>query len=606
MKCLLIFPPQWIPFNPHLAPAAIQGILSERGHQVDYADLNIGFYNSVLTPNFIAKSLEGAFNSYNENIARVNSDRAKRENLSEFKADFQRVYLRFKEIEKINANKPFVSHVLSNLPAAVNIIRDKEQFYNPHNLDNALAIVKGATDILSSIYYPSKINFLNVSAQSSYDFEELKSTCSDKGGNIFYTYYEFILPELLKSNPEFIGISLGDYTQLIPALTLAMMLKKMTKAHISIGGNLFGRYTDVLINNPEFFTHFADSIIYNEGEKPLIELMKHLEGNTGRKVKIEDVPNLIYVKDNQVKINKEQEPLKINELAPPDFAHFPLNIYYTPEVIFNIQTSRNCYWKKCTFCTHHHGSKYGIKTVDKVISDIKGLQEKFGAKYFHFVDEAMSPAYLKKLSEKILEEGIDMQFYIYGRLEKEFTPDIFELAFKAGLRLVMWGFESANERIYTLMNKGELTSSEARRKILLDAYNAGVWNHLFIMFAFPSETLEEAKETVDFLRDNRKIASHSTGGKFVLLEDAPILKDPKKYFITKIEKFRSGFSFAHRFETSQGMSDEEFKELEKYKVEQWRMNDLKCRNSWFREKLFLYVCKYGTQNISKMKDEIWL
>jgi len=602
MKCLLIFPPQWIPFNPHLAPAAIQGILSEQGHSVDYADLNISFYNSVLTPNFIGKSIERAFNIYNQNIVNVKKVREQKENLKEFPVDFQRIYLRFKELEKINANKQFVSETISNLPAAVNIVRDKEQFYNPYNADKAFTVIKNATDILSSLYYPSKINFLNITAQSSYDIEELKFTCADKEGNLFYTYYEMILPQLLKSNPEFIGISLGDYTQLIPALTLAMMLKKMTKAHVSIGGNLFGRYTDVLINNPEFFSLFADSIIYNEGEKPISELVKQLEG----KVKIEDVPNLIYVKDNQVKINKEQEPMKISELPQPDFTHFPLNLYYTPEVIFNIQTSRNCYWKKCTFCTHHHGSKYGIKTVDKVINDIKRLQEKFNAKYFHFVDEAMSPAYLKKLSEKIIEEGIDMKFYIYGRLEKEFTSDIFELAYKAGLRLVMWGFESANERIYTLMNKGELTSSESRRKILLDAYNAGVWNHLFIMFAFPSESLEEAKETVDFLRDNRNIASHSTGGKFVLLEDAPILKNLKKYYITKVEKFRSGFSFAHKFETSRGMSDEEFKELEKYKVEQWRMNELKCRNSWFREKLFLYVCKYGTQNITKMKDEIWL
>lgn len=602
MKCLLIFPPQWVPFNPHLAPAAIQGILSEHGHQVDYADLNIGFYNSVLSPSFIAKSIERAFDTYNKNIAQIKEIRAQKETLREFPKEFQNIYLRFKELEKLNENKKFVSNVMSNLPAAVNIIKDKEQFYNPHNADQAFAVMNSATNILSSVYYPSKVNFLNITAQSSYDINELKSTCADRDGNIFYTYYEMILPELTKSNPEFIGISLGDYTQLIPALTLAMMLKKVTKAHISIGGNLFGRYTDVLINNPEFFNLFADSIMYNEGERPVLELMKHLEG----KLKIEDVPNLIYLKDNQVQVNKEKEPLKISELAEPDFRHFPLNLYYTPEVIFNIQTSRNCYWKKCTFCTHHHGSKYGIKTVDKVISDIKSLQSKFGAKYFHFVDEAMGPAYLKKLSEKIIEEKIDMKFYIYGRLEKEFTPEIFELAFKAGLRLIMWGFESANERIYTLMNKGELTSSEARRKILSDAYNAGVWNHLFIMFAFPSESLEEAKETVDFLRDNRAIASHSTGGKFVLLEDAPILKDLKKYYITKVEKFRSGFSFAHKFETSRGMSPEEFAELELYKAEQWRLKELKFQNSWFREKLFLYVCKYGTQTISKMKDEIWL
>jgi radical SAM superfamily enzyme YgiQ (UPF0313 family) len=591
-----------MPFNPHLAPAAIQEMLKERGHEIEFADLNIGFYNSVMNPNFIKQSIDATFQSYNTNIAKVNEIRAQNPELRAFPKEFQRVFLRFKELEKVNASKKFVNSVLKNLPAAASIVRDKELFYNPEALENAFAILGGAAELLSSLYYPSTVNFLKVSAQSSYDLEELKLTCSDKAGNIFYNYYEAVLQQLLKSEPEFIGLSLGDYTQLIPTLTLAMMLKKVTKAHISIGGNLFGRYTDVLINNPEFFNLFADSIIYNEGERPLIELMEHLEG----KRKIEDVANLIYLKDGKVQSNKEKEPIKIEVLATPDFSGFPLQYYYTPELIYNMQTSRNCYWKKCTFCTHHHGSKYGIKSVNKVVKDIKILQEKYGAKYFHFVDEAMSPAYLKKLSQKILDEGIDMRFYIYGRLEKEFTKDIFELGYKAGLRLVMWGFESANERIYTLMNKGELTSSESRRQILKDAYDSGVWNHLFIMFDFPSETLDEAKETVDFLRDNRNILSHSTGGKFVLLENAPILKDLKKYSISKVEKFRSGFSFAHKFETTQGMSQEQYQELEVYKREQWRINELKYQSSWYREKLFLYVCKYGTEQISQMKEQIWL
>lgn len=185
MKCLLIFPPQWIPFNPHLAPATIQGILSKNGHHVDYADLNIGFYNTVLTPGFITQSIDKAFAIYNQNISQIVKIRSQKKNLKDFPADFQRIYLRFNQIEKINANKQFVSSVISNLPAAVNIIRDKKQFYNPHNSDKAFTVIKNATDILSAIYYPSKVNFLNITAQASYDINELKLNCTDRDGNIF-------------------------------------------------------------------------------------------------------------------------------------------------------------------------------------------------------------------------------------------------------------------------------------------------------------------------------------------------------------------------------------------------------------------------------------
>ena len=70
--------------------------------------------------------------------------------------------------------------------------------------------------------------------------DDLKRDCLDQNGNIFYSYYQSILPELLKINPDFIGISIGDYSQLVGGLTLAKLLKQNSKAHINIGGNLFG------------------------------------------------------------------------------------------------------------------------------------------------------------------------------------------------------------------------------------------------------------------------------------------------------------------------------------------------------------------------------
>ncbi len=601
MKCTLIYPPQWMPFNPHLAPAAIQSILSNNGYGVNFKDLNIEFYKTVLTPEFILGSLNRSANIYQANIKKIIEIRKQKNDLKDFPKDFQNIFYRFSELEKIIKQNEY-NEIAQKLPAALETIKNKKDFYNLHALEKAFKDIEKATDILSSLYYPSRVNFINVVANSYNNINELVFNCIDKEGNIFYHFYERILPDLLKDNPDFIGISLGDYTQLLPALTLSMMLKKHSNAHIAIGGNLFGRYTDTLINNPEFFKLFADSIMYNEGEKPILELLKHLKGE----IEISKVPNLIYLKNNEIKINEEESPMELKDLPPPNYSNFPLEAYYTPEVIFNIQTSRNCYWKKCAFCTHHFGSKYGVKSVEQVIGEIKYLQKNFDAKYFHFVDEAISPAYLKKLSEKIIEENLEMNFYIYGRLEKEFTPELFKLARKAGLRFILWGFESANERIYGLMNKGEVRSSKERQKILQDAFDSDIWNHLFIMFGFPSETLEEAKETVDFLKENKNIISHSTGGKFVLLDNAPIFKDLEKYSINKVEKFRSGFSFAYRFSTTKGMTREELNELEKYKAESWNWSNLKYKNIAYREKVFLYICKYGTKNISKFRDKIWI
>ncbi len=620
MKCLLLFPPQWIPFSPHLAGPAIQSILRRDGHDVRLIDLNIAFYNRILTREFMHAAVKNGFNDYQANSQSVlercgkfekseGSLLPEQEKLLQRSQRYKAIY-RMAEKKDGEAGRFDHNFIIANIETAVAVLRSKEHFYKPAEVQTALAIIRKGCDILSAVYHPSKVYFLEPRVQIYYTVETLKDQCLNRDGNIFHQFYESLLPLLLKERPQFIGISLGDYSQLVPGLTLTMLLKKAVKEsgtayqpHICIGGNLFGRYTDVLINNPDFFDIFADSIIINEGEKPVLALMEHLVGKVG----IENVPNLIYVNgDNEVVVNGEEPPLAVDTLDTPDFSHLAPNHYFLPNMIFNIQASRSCYWRKCSFCTHHHGSRYAIKGVAKTVEEIMELQAKHGAFYFHFIDEAVSPAYLGQLSRLIIEKELKLNFYIYGRLEKPFDRELFKLAYQAGLRMVLWGFESANERIYRLMNKGELVGKNARLQILQDAHAAGVWNFLFIMFGFPTETLAEAKETVDFLADNHGILSHGSGGTFMLLEDSPIFKDLGKYSITSVKRIRNGFSFSHKFQTSKGMSVAEKKELESYKVAKWRMKELKYRESSFREKLFLYVCRYGVEQLSKLRDSVWL
>jgi radical SAM superfamily enzyme YgiQ (UPF0313 family) len=296
----------------------------------------------------------------------------------------------------------------------------------------------------------------------------------------------------------------------------------------------------------------------------------------------------------------------VDELYPPVFADLKAKDYFLPEFVFNIQASRSCYWRKCVFCTHHAGSSYAVKSVATMVAEIRALQEAHGARFFHFVDEAVSPAYLRRLAEAIVAEGLELNFYIYARFEAGFDEDLFRLAHRAGLRMVLWGFESANERVYTLMNKGPIASKQARLEILKAAYAAGVWNFCFLMFGFPTESLDEAKETVDFVRDNRQLLSHGTGSTFMLVGDSPMLRDLERYSITSVQRVRNGFNFAHKYTATRGMTKAQKEELDAYKREQWRLDDMKCRGSSFREKLFLYVCKFGVERVSEMNKTFWL
>lgn len=601
-KCLVLFPPQWIPVGPHLVGPVIHSILKNNGHDTRLVDLNAEFYNTVLTPQYLYGAVQSAFADFKANAEpffRACPDESK---LKDHPREFQTEYLRYREIYKM-AQRDEYRDVIRLIESAAATYRDKSAFYDPGRVDAATELIRKACGILSATHHPSGIYFLTPNVKIYYSVESLREDCENLKGNIFRSFFAARMDGLLRDNPRFIGISIGDYSQLLPGLTLAMMLKKATDAHVCIGGNLFGRYTDVLVNNHEFFRLFTDSVILNEGEKPIIELLRHLEGKVG----IDQVPNLIYLTpEGRIAINDEAPPIPVDELYPPEFSDLQAKNYFLPEAIFNIQASRSCYWRKCVFCTHHAGSRYAIKSVPKIMAEIRALQEAHGARYFHFVDEAISPAYLRRLSEAVIAEGLDINFYIYARFEEGFNQDLFRLAHQAGLRMVLWGFESASERVYALMNKGPIAKKQERLEILKSAYAAGVWNFLFLMFNFPTESLDEAKETVDFARDNRHLLSHGTGSTFMLVGDSPMLRDLERYSITSVQKIRNGFNFAHRYTATRGMTKAQKEELDAYKNEEWRLADMKYRGSSFREKLFLYVCKFGVGRVSEMNKTIWL
>jgi hypothetical protein len=77
---------------------------------------------------------------------------------------------------------------------------------------------------------------------NGFPIASLKADCENRHGNVWYRFVENLIPSLLQEHPDFIGISLGDYSQLLPGLTLALLLNKSTTAHVCIGGNLFGRF----------------------------------------------------------------------------------------------------------------------------------------------------------------------------------------------------------------------------------------------------------------------------------------------------------------------------------------------------------------------------
>ena len=405
-----------------------------------------------------------------------------------------------------------------------------------------------------------------------------------------------MLEQIKAHNADYIGISINSSSQIIAGLTLAHMLKKETNAHIDIGGNHFGRVVDALEKYPEFFELFCHSVLVEEGEVPCVQLARHIAGE----IPIEDVPNLMYLKDGKVVSNPKIEPKKLNDLKIPSLEGYDLSQYFAPEIVMPYPASRGCYWRKCSFCDHDFGMFYNIKNIDKLIEEMKIFKEKYNITKYEFIDEAISPAYMEAMSKRILEEGLDVQFICDARLETGFTKEICELAVKAGLRMVLWGFESGSKKIMKLINKG--IDIDKRLDILRTAREAGIYNFAFIFFGFPAETRRDALKTIKVICDNTDIINSYGKSVFTMGKHTKLREAPEKYGVIGETKQVSEFSPTYEY-TAVGMTKQELNEVINLCTK--RANNAYGNALSFhllsREILFLYLCKYGVDDLCNYK-----
>lgn len=598
MNILYLFPPQWMPISPHFGIPSLMGQFTGLGHNVSAFDLNLEFYNQLLTQNNISKSLKIAKKMESELFVEISKFYQRGKDFNTYTNYQKNRFAKHVMIKNFLAkNKDDIDKIPVLVEGAVSIMRSKQHFYNPKLLLQSLNIIDMALEIASMPYYPAVISLSSYNNQHfELNFESIKYYVFDNDTNIYIDFYKKIIPKILEKNPDYIGISINSSSQIVGGLTISSMLKKSTKAHINIGGNYFGRITEALNNKPEFFELFADSLTFEEGEKPMLELADYIAG----KIPIEDVSNLMYLEDGKVKSNHKAEPMKLNEMKPISLEGFELDKYFIPEIIIPFQTSRGCYWRKCSFCDHDFGMQYNIKNLDSLVAQIKEMKEKYGITKFEFIDEAIGPKYLNEMSERFIKDKLNVTFFCDARLESEFSKGLMKKAYDAGLRMVLWGLESGSKKIMDLINKG--VDFDKRLNVLRNAREAGIFNFAFIFFGFPAETKEDAIKTIDLICDNSDIINVYGKSIFTMGKHTKLREAPEKYGVVGEIRQAEEFSPTYVFE-GVGMNKKELNEISDLCAK--RAYDVYGNGLIFqlitRELLFLYIDKYGADWVSNYR-----
>ncbi|MBU1566105.1 MAG: radical SAM protein [Proteobacteria bacterium] len=422
------------------------------------------------------------------------------------------------------------------------------------------------------------------------------------------TFFEDLIQPVLAARPDLVGFSILYQQQVVFAALLAKLIKKRMKVKIVAGGAKISvmiapekLLTTPLVQENEdapeiLLKEVFDYLISGEGELALYYLCQ-----AENSADLANVPNLIYFNGNNLRIN----PLAIAEtdiLPYPDFSDFKLENYLTPEPVLPIMTSRGCPWRKCTFCTHHHSYLgYRTRRIEDCVAEIKFLQKQYGCSLFYFYDEMISPLRFKKLAGQIIDEGLMIHYGAYAKPVKKFSPDLCKLIQRSGCRVLQWGVEAASQRILDLMCKG--TDIQEVEKVLIHATQAGMYNLIFILFGFPSETTEELQQSLTFVDRNRENIHALCAGTFVLTEGSQIHMEPEKFFIRQIqEPIKSPILYpVLDYDVSQGMTTKETREH--FNANQKFLNGipLSRRLGTYREHLLIYGARH---NAAKRNEKI--
>lgn len=531
VDAVLIFPPQSNPFYPYLSTPTLASYLKEQGKTVIQRDINLELYDEMFSNSY--------FESFNNQITDKINFLESKDNLD---------WKQQEELIQLICLKLAIDNLKNAYSFNPEEVKESLRDINSYRYDDNLPVLLDPWNYFQKLntIYTYHISPLQIAVCGTDSIQRAIN------GEEYYFYYDLFknkfVQDILKDKPKLVGLSITYQTQVIPALYLGYLLKQADPSiHLCIGGQ---HLSTISKDIHDFYKEipFVDSIVVDEGEIALDKLIDVLDG----KEKIENVPNLFFMKDGIVIENRKEVLKNVGDFPLPEFEGLPLDKYFTGNLVLPYAASKGCYYNKCTFCSFPFISpKYRVKEPSDVAQDLKTLSEKYNTKLFYLTNEADPPKRIKQLSEEIIKLDIDIYYHSFCRFDRKVDREMVELLAKSGCKVLFFGLESGSNRINEMMmNKG--ISYERAREILKYCDDYNISTVVSSIIAFPTETLEESVKTKEFLENYSYYRNHvPQSHDFRLPRGTDTEISHEKYGVTKLYRNEGNLStLLSNYETS--------------------------------------------------------
>ena len=210
--------------------------------------------------------------------------------------------------------------------------------------------------------------------------------------------------------------------------------------------------------------------------------------------------------DGKIVHNPEREVLMDMDQLPsvlPIYKQLKVENYfggYLKHPYMSWYTGRGCK-SRCTFCLWPQtigGHKYRAMSIDRVAADVKYVMKEFPqVKEIFFDDDTLTDDHprVEALAGALGPLGVTWSCNAKANVPRK----TLEVMKANGLRLLLVGYESGNQKILHNIKKGVLV--DVARRFSRDCRELGIIVHGTFILGLPGETRETIQETLQFAKD---------------------------------------------------------------------------------------------------------
>ncbi len=267
-------------------------------------------------------------------------------------------------------------------------------------------------------------------------------------------------------------VNSGDVTKMAAASELLTRLREQgNTVPIMLEGVVPTAYPEQMLRNEG-----ADLICEGEAFTPVIELLQHLK-EKGWATRLEE--NQIvgvwarYGNDVVRSVraplfrNVDELPMTAWDLIPPH--KYRAHIWQCFDDLSKrspyatLATNYGCPYG-CTFCSVNvvaGGSNFRPRSPEKVLDEIDYLVHEHGVRTIRLLDNVFTIRLdlAEQICDMIIERGYDLNMWAYARVESIKHIDILHKMKRAGINWLVYGIESASERVRVGVDKGSREQS---------------------------------------------------------------------------------------------------------------------------------------------------